>query len=191
MKRLVREMVMSRAFRSASFSPVANGDKDPENLRLAYFTPRRLDAEAILDSIRFVAANGTPERAVYAPMRRNDLDSFLTTFNLPIPISTVGTRNSTNVPAQALTLMNGRTAGDAAREWARRVRENRGLATPEAKIDAIFMQAYARRATPAETAACLEFIAGDTVTGSADPVEDPYFRLAHAILNSKELIYVH
>ncbi len=202
MKRFVREMVMSRAFRSASSPPATNGDKDPENLRLAYFTPRRLDAEAILDSIRFVAANETPERAVFAPMRRNNLDGFLTTFNLPIPISTVGARNSTNVPAQALTLMNGRTAGDAARQWAQRVRENRGLATPEAKIDAIFMQAYARRATPAEAAACLAFIAGVPVTESADPerggpkqaavpVDDPYFRIAHAILNSKELIYVH
>ena len=184
MKRLVREMVMSRAFRSASFAPAANGEKDQENLRLAYFTPRRLDAEAILDSIRLVAAGGTPERAVFTGMKRNDLDGFLTTFNLPIPTSTVGVRNSTNVPAQALTLMNGKTVDDAARQWALRVRENRELATPEAKINAIFMQAYARHATPAEIAACLEFI-------DESPADDPYFRIAHAILNSKELIYVH
>jgi len=202
MKRFVRGMVMSRAFRSASSPPAANGDQDQENLRLAYFTPRRLDAEAILDSIRFVAANESPTRAVFAPMRRNQLDGFLSTFNLPIPISTVGVRNSTNVPAQALTLMNGRTVSDAARQWAQRVREDRELATPEAKIDAIFMQAYARRATPAEIAACLAFIAGEPAADSANPghdgtehapapLDDPYFRIAHAILNSKELIYVH
>ncbi len=203
MKRFVRGLVLSRAFRSASAPPAANGDKDQENLRLAYFTPRRLDAEAILDSIRFVAANAPPKRAVFVPMQRNDLDAFLTAFNLPIPTSTTGVRNSTNVPAQALTLMNGRTTGDAARQWSQRVRDNRELATPEAKIDAIFVQAYARRATPAETAACLEFISGASAPAEAAeparpgsrkdpvPVGDPYFRIAHAILNSKELIYVH
>ncbi len=202
MKRFVRGLVLSRAFRSASAPPAFNGDKDPENLRLACFTPRRLDAEAILDSIRFVAANETPKRAVFTPMQRNELDGFLTTFNLPIPTSTTGVRNSTNVPAQALTLLNGRTVGEAARQWSQRVSESRELATPEAKIDALFMQAYARRATAAETAACLEFINGEPAKESAEPERrgrkqaaapagDPYFRIAHAILNSKELIYVY
>jgi hypothetical protein len=193
MKKFVRDLVMSRAFRSASAPPAANGDKDQENLRLAYFTPRRLDAEAILDGIRFVAANEVPKRAVFTPMPRNSLNGFLTSFNLPIPTSTTGVRNSTNVPAQALTLMNGKIVGDAARQWAQRVRDNSAFATPEAKIDAIFKQAYARPPTPAEAAACLEFINGASAPSEAGGKNagDPYFRIAHAILNSKELIYVH
>ena len=193
MKKFVRGLVMSRAFRSASAPPAANGDKDQENLRLAYFTPRRLDAEAILDGIRFVAANEVPKRAVFTPMPRNSLNGFLTSFNLPIPTSTTGVRNSTNVPAQALTLMNGKIVGDAARQWAQRVRDNSAFATPEAKIDAIFKQAYARPPTPAEAAACLEFINGASAPSEAGGKNagDPYFRIAHAILNSKELIYVH
>jgi cytochrome c553 len=202
MKHLVRGFVMSRTFRSASSPPPANADKDPENLRLAFFTPRRLDAEAILDSIRFVAANGPPERAVFNAVKRNSLDGFLTTFNFPVPTSTVGVRNLTNVPAQSLALMNGRTAGEAARQWSQRVREDRGLATHRQKIDAIFMQAYARHATPAEIADCLAFIESETKDateqaettrrkGADAPTGDPYFRIAHAILNSKELIYVY
>lgn len=183
MKKLVRSLVMSRAFRSASTAPAANGEKDPENLQLAYFTPRRLDAEAILDTIRFVSANDATKRAVLTAMKRNSLDGFLTAFNLPVPTSTTGVRNSTNVPAQALTLMNGKTVTEAARQWAKRVGDNNELATPEVKIDAIFKQAYARPPTAAESAACLEFISGSP--------EDPYFRIVHAILNSKELIYVH
>lgn len=188
MKQLIRQLVMSRAFRSTSDSAAANDDKDQENLWLSYFTPRRLDAEAILDSIRFIASNEIPKRAVHTPMRRNDLDSFLAAFNLPIPTSTTGVRNSTNVPAQALTLLNGSIVGDAARQWSQRVRANRELATPEAKIDAIFRQAYARPPTPAEVADCLEFVNSATTTPEAG---DPYFRMTHAILNSKELIYVH
>ncbi len=183
MKKLVRGLVMSRAFRSASAPPAANGDKDPENLQLAYFTPRRLDAEAIFDTVRFLSTNDATKRAVFTPMKRNSLDVFLTAFNLPVPTSTTGVRNSTNVPAQALTLMNGKTVNEAARQWAERVHNNSELPTVEAKIDALFKQAYARPATPAESAACIEFLSGAS--------EDPYFRIAHAILNSKELIYVH
>ena len=188
MKQLIRQLVMSRAFRSTSDSPAANDDKDQENLWLSYFTPRRLDAEAILDSIRFIASNEIPNRAVHFPMRRNELDSFLTAFNLPIPTSTTGVRNSTNVPAQALTLMNGSIVGDAARQWANRIIDNQELATPEEKIDTIFRQAYARPPTPAEVADCLEFVNKASAIPEAG---DPYYRIAHAILNSKELIYVH
>lgn len=188
MKSMVRSFVMSRTFRSASTAPPGNGDKDQQNLLLAYFTPRRLDAEAILDNVRFVAANDTPRRAIYNPVERNNLDSFLTSFNFPIPTSTVGVRTSTNVPAQALTMMNGRIVEDAARQWAKRITDNRDLATPEAKIDAIFLQAYARHASPQEIAACLEFIGSEPGGPSKG---DSFFRITHAILNSKELIYVN
>jgi len=188
MKSMVRSFVMSRTFRSASAAPKENGDKDQQNLLLSYFTPRRLDAETILDSVRFVASNDSPRRAIYNPVERNNLDSFLTSFNFPIPTSTVGVRTSTNVPAQALTMMNGRIVEDAARQWAKRIVANRDLATPEAKIDAIFMQAYARHALPQEIAACLEFIGSEP----GGPTKgDSFFRITHAILNSKELIYVN
>ena len=107
MKRTVRQLVMSRTFRSASIEPAANAGKDSENLQLAYYTPRRLDAEAVLDTIRFVSANDIGQRAIYTSQKRNGLNPFLFAFNYPIPTSTVGVRNVTNVPAQAPMLMNG------------------------------------------------------------------------------------
>lgn len=183
MKGTVRQLVMSRAFRSASTTPGENGDKDPLNLQLAYFTPRRLGAEAILDTIRFVAGNKVPQRAVYNPVKRNDLDPFLATFNFPIPTSTVGVRDLTNVPAQALTLMNGNITKEASIQWSRRIAADGALKTDPERIDRLFMQAYSRRATPGETAACMAYLAGEGA--------DAYTRLAHALLNSKELIYVH
>lgn len=170
MKRTVKQLVMSRTFRSASTAPAANGDKDPANLKLAYYTPRRLDAEAILDTIRFVANNSPGERAIYTRAKRNGLDPFLTTFNYPVPTSTVGVRNLTNVPAQALTLMNGETTKRAANEWSRRVQANPALQTDQQRIDDLFMQAYSRTASDAETAACLSYISGKAVDDSAEPV---------------------
>ena len=183
MKHTIKQLVMSRTFRSASSASESSAQKDPSNLYLAYYTPRRLDAEAILDTIRFVAGNGIEQRAVYTRAKRNALNPFLKTFNYPIPISTVGVRNLTNVPAQALTLMNGQITKQSAIQWSQRLMGIPQLKTDEERIQAIFKQAYSREARPEELAACLSYLAGDA--------DDPLFQITHAILNSKELIYVH
>ena len=197
MKRLVRQLVTSRVFKSASVAPASMIEIDPENLFLSYYTPRRLDAEAILDSIQFVsdrldhgqpdlAANGDDgHRAIYRRVRRNFLDPFLTAFNYPIPTSTVGARNSTNVPAQSLMLMNGHIVRSAAQEWSQRIVRNEALKTDRARIKRLFLQAYSRQPTPEEMHACRTYL------GSETDIENGYFRIAHAILNSKELIYVY
>ena len=186
MKHTIKQLVMSRTFRSASSASESSAQKDPSNLYLAHYTPRRLDAEAILDTIRFVAGNGIEQRAVYTRAKRNALNPFLKTFNYPIPISTVGVRNLTNVPAQALTLMNGQITKQSAIQWSQRLMGIPQLKTDEERIQAMFKQAYSREARPEELAVCLSYLAGNA--GDAD---DPLFQITHAILNSKELIYVH
>jgi hypothetical protein len=158
MKRTVRQLVLSRTFRSESLEPAANAGKDSANVQLAYYPPRRLDAEAILDTIRFVAANKVGQRAIYKGQKRNGLDPFLSAFNYPIPTTTVGVRNVTNVPAQALMLMNGETTRRAAQEWSNRIRGMTELKTDEDRINDFFMQAYSRSATPAEIEACLSYL---------------------------------
>ena len=160
MKRTVRQLVMSRAFRSASTEPVVNLGKDDGNLHLAYYTPRRLDAEAVLDTIRFVANNEASQRAIYTGQKRNGLNRFLTTFNYPIPTSTVGVRNVTNVPAQALMLMNGETTKRAAQQWSDRVKRDPDLKSDRERIQKLFMQAYARPASEEEVTACLDYLSG-------------------------------
>jgi hypothetical protein len=51
-------------------------------------------------------------------MKRNSLDPFLSVFDAPVPSSTKGRRDVTNVPAQSLTLMNDPLVIRAAREFA-------------------------------------------------------------------------
>jgi hypothetical protein len=157
-KRAVKQMVMSRTFRSASSAPAANLGKDAENLKLAYYRPRRLDAEAILDTIRFVATNEVGKRAVYEEVKRNSLNRFLATFNFPIPISTVGVRDLTDVPAQSLALMNGEITQDAAQRWSKRITSNPALKTDRQRIDRLFMQAFSRHPTEAALEACLAYL---------------------------------
>ena len=166
MKRTVRQLVLSRTFRSASIEPKKNAGKDSANEFLAYFTPRRLDAEAIFDTINFVSSNGVGQRAVYKSQKRNRLDPFLKAFNYPIPTSTVGTRDLTNVPAQSLMLMNGPTVQQAARKWSGRVRGMKELATDQDRINHFFLQAYARQATDEEMKACLTYLNGKATDDS-------------------------
>jgi hypothetical protein len=55
--------------------------------------------------LHFVA--GQNKRAIYDSVIRNRLHPFLTAFNRPVPVTTVSRRPSDNVPAQALSMMNG------------------------------------------------------------------------------------
>lgn len=183
-KTALREIVLSRTFRSSSQASDTANEKDPNNVYLSCFTPRRLDAEAIMDSINSLASDDF-ERAVYANAKRNQLHPFLKTFNLPIPTSAVSKRDRTNVPAQALTLMNGPFVQDAAKRWADKVESRTESLSPEAKIEALFLDAYSRMPSPREQESLAAYYRG--IEDSDSALE----RTAFALLNSKEFIYVY
>jgi len=156
-KSTVRRLVTTRAFQSASVAPEGAGEEDPENLLLSYYSPRRLDAEAIRDTIGFVSGS-LQERAVYRRQKRNNLDPFLKAFNLPIPTTTVGVRDSTNVPAQSLMLLNSGDVTRAANRWRDRIVSDKSLETDEERVIRLFEEAYSRAPTVDELHACLSFL---------------------------------
>lgn len=49
---------------------------------------------------------GDGRRSIYIAVRRNFLSPFMLTFDTPVPFSSMGRRNVSNVPAQALILLN-------------------------------------------------------------------------------------
>lgn len=160
-KRALRQMVTSRTFRLASQTNATTREKDGQNLYLSHFTPRRLDAEAIHDSISLVGGN--TNRAVYLPVIRNRLDPFLAAFNAPVPTSTVSFRTSTNVPAQSLTMMNGALVERSARAWASKIERDSAYPTPQDKIAAMFMRVYARQPSARETQLLMSYLTGKAV----------------------------
>ncbi|QDT98429.1 PSD1 and planctomycete cytochrome C domain-containing protein [Gimesia aquarii] len=178
-KKALRKMVTSRTFRSASQTSLKMREKDAENLFLSYYTPRRLDAESIFDSIHFVTEGN--QRAIYLPVVRNRLNPFLQAFNAPVPTSTVSVRSNTNVPSQSLAMLNGAVVEKAAKAWVKRIQQDKNLNTLAEKINAMFIQAYARPATSAELKLFIEYLQ----SGGSD------YHIAHALLNSKEFIYVY
>jgi len=157
-KEMVRLMVSSKAFQRSAQSSVLSAQLDPENKLLSHWSIRRLEAEAIRDSILTLsgkldstlygesAASGDSRRSIYVKVIRNALDPFLTTFDLPVPFSARGKRDATNVPAQSLTLLNDSKVIDWSRSWALRTAD----AKDDLRIRQMFRQAFFREATDDE-----------------------------------------
>ncbi len=183
-KTALKQMVSSRAFRSASVAPQGTNEKDPDNQYLSYFTPRRLEAEAIMDSVNSMARDNFL-RGVYVDIKRNNLHPFLATFNLPIPTTTVSRRDVTNVPAQALSMMNGKFVQEAAEDWTDNIQKRVEDGPIEALLEAFFIDAFARKPTQIEKKQLAEYYAS---------MEDPEVALkniAFSLMNTQEFAYVH
>jgi hypothetical protein len=106
--------------------------------------------------------DGDRRRSVYQETRRNFLSPLFVTFDLPIPDSTVGRRNWSNVPAQALALMNDPFVRQQATAWARQLiaGDPGPVADPQERIRRLHRQAFGRDPAPAETRALLDLLAG-------------------------------
>jgi hypothetical protein len=131
-KKLIREIMLSHAYRLASAAEpavaTANATVDPENRLVWRMNRRRLEAEAIRDTILLVAGtldlrgggpgvkSGTKaerdyvfddvRRSVYTPVFRNRLLELFEAFDFPDPNTVLGKRNVSTVSTQALFLMN-------------------------------------------------------------------------------------
>jgi len=119
---------------------------------------------------------------------------FLSVFNLPDPKTAQGRRAVTNVPAQALALLNDPFVLEAAGIWAERlVRE--GHADVGARIRRMFLEAIGRLPTKKETTrvagAVERFAALRQIPPGEILASKPVWKdAAHALFNAKEFIYL-
>ncbi len=86
--------------------------------------------------------DGAGRRAVYIEVRRNFLDPFLVAFDQPPPATTVGKRNMSNVPAQALSLLNAPLVHEMSRRWSARVAKE--TTEPGNQVRSMFLSAFGR-----------------------------------------------
>lgn len=149
-KSMIRRLVMSRTWRQSSSVSDEVKQRDPNNQLWGRAFVRRLDAEAIRDSL-LVAANALDDRqfgpsvsgrsnrrSIYVNVIRNRLDPFLTTFDAPVPFSSKGRRDVTNVPAQSLLMMN----SPRVRELARRFATNYAELEDRERLSALWRRAF-------------------------------------------------
>lgn len=126
--------------------------------------------------------DGNGRRSIYLEIRRNFLSPFMLTFDTPVPFSSMGRRNSSNVPAQALILMNDPFVIEQAHLWAQRIiAEN---SEDISRLHALYQTAFARNPTDKEQQTALAFLKQNASSQSA------WNDLAHALINTKEFIFL-
>jgi hypothetical protein len=138
--------------------------------------------------------DGAGRRSIYGAVRRNFLSPMMLAFDTPAPFSTMGRRNVSNVPAQALILMNDPFVVEQARLWAERELREKDL-SPEDHLSRLYLTAFARAPSDAEAAAAMAFLqrqASEMGRGADAAKHDPqvWAELCHALLNLKEFIFI-
>jgi hypothetical protein len=110
-------------------------------------------------------------------------------FDTPVPFSSMGRRTVSNVPAQALIMLNHPLVRQLSTKWAERSSLaaqdfSRQTETDElaARITWLYLSGYGRRPTASELDAVRLFVE------SRD--SQAWEELAHALVNAKEFIYL-
>lgn len=223
LKKLVAMLVTTATWRQNSVPNRGSLEIDAENRLWHHMPMRRLDAESIRDSMLAVSGrldsnlygpsidpfrtarddtkrlfpgplDGNGRRSVYTKVTLMEPPRFLALFNQPIPRLTTGRRDVTNVPDQALALLNDPFVLAMATHWSERVIKD-GARSPEQRGEHMFKIAFGRPPTPEETArvvqlaeriAALRGEQRDNIVNCQPAWQD----VAHALFNCKEFIYV-
>ena len=138
--------------------------------------------------------DGTGRRSIYVAVRRNFLSPMMLAFDTPIPFTTIGRRNVSNVPAQALILMNDPFVAEQSRHCAHSVLAD-SINTTADRIRQMYLAAFSREPTPTETAAASGFLNQQAREYGVSPKNDEDERiwtdLAPILFNVKEFLLVN
>lgn len=189
LKRLIRRIVLSRTYQLASEAGADAIRRDPDNRLLSRHLRRRLDAEALRDSMlvvsgQFDARPGegsvverldvlvnkqgslhrpSRHRSVYLCSLRNSPPPELAAFDFPDGIRPLGMRPQTTLPSQSLFLLNSPFVIEQSLRFAERLladpKAGRLTSDPESLIERAFVEALGRAPTTDERAETLELVA--------------------------------
>lgn len=222
-KKQIRLLVLSQSFQQSSKPSPESLMIDVQDRLLSHYPVHRIEGESIRDAILTVSGridptmygpsinphreepkdyrklyqgpiDGNRRRSIYLKVTRHEGARFLETFDFPNPTVTRGNRDTTNVPPQALALLNDPFVTEEAGFWADRLIAQQAP-TVESRIDSMFRAALGRWPDDIERArftglakelASLHNTSQDQVLKSRDVWKD----IAHAIFNLKEFIYL-
>ncbi len=193
-KTLHREIMLSATYQLDSEKSDRNLSGDPENRLYWRANRRRLDIEALRDSLLFVSGSldakvGGPSselteentrRTIYGKISRVKTNQLLALFDFPDPSATSERRNITNVPLQRLFFMNSDLIARQADGLAARLIS--AEKDDAARIKKAYPLLYAREASEREVQLGLEFLRAGA---SAWP------EYAQALLSSNEFLFVN
>jgi hypothetical protein len=208
-KHLHRVMVLSSAYQQASLIPqsaIRNPQSsDPENKLLWHFPRRRLDLEAMRDSLLFISGRldltmgGRPvdvaadplncRRTVYGLVDRQDLPALFRAFDFAVPDQCVERRPRTTVPQQALFAMNSPFVMEQARALVARP-EIADAKKPAQRVNALFRHVLGRPPAKHETASALRFVEAAKAEDQLKDGLTPWEQFAQVLLAMNELVFV-
>ena len=184
-KSLHRLILKSAVWQQTTESIEAGAAIDPENRLLWRMNRRRLDAEAIRDSLlaiggeldttmggtllptenrKYVTSTANinidiyeaPRRTIYLPIVRSALNDYLTAFDFGDPSSMSGQRDRTTVAPQSLFLMNSKLVARQSETLAVSLLD---LSSDDAsRVFEVFARFYSRPPTESEIESSLNFI---------------------------------
>ena len=139
--------------------------------------------------------DGDGRRSIYISVNRNFLSPMMLAFDTPIPFTAIGRRNVSNVPAQALILLNDPFVLDMSKRWAERVLKEHPDLTPEQRIERLYLDAFTRSPTAAEQAESLAFLQEQAKSYNLPADVWPkqaqvWTDLCHVLFNVKEFVFV-
>ncbi|WP_047817334.1 PSD1 and planctomycete cytochrome C domain-containing protein [Rhodopirellula islandica] len=184
-KSMIRTLVLSRTYQMSSRMNETNYEVDPDNRLLWRASPRQLDAESMRDAVLAIGGGlnlerpvGSPiarygnnrigrtldaslldglndRRSVYLPIVRDAVPRSLALFDFADPSLSNAKRDVSNVPTQALYLMNDEFVLQNAEGLGRRLlKEHKNVRD---SVSAAFLATYGRPATDSEIRSCVNF----------------------------------
>lgn len=203
LKRLHRMILNSSVYCQTASYDEARATVDRENQFLWRWAPRRLEAEAIRDSL--LAVSGRLDRTMYGPgtldqnmtrrsvyffIKRSQLIPMMMLFDWPEHLVSIGRRSSTTIAPQALMFLNSPQGRDSAAALAATLPKELSART----VSELWRRTLARNPTEAETQLLLEFASRQQElyqsSGQPDPVASTLIDLSSAALRSNEFVVI-
>jgi hypothetical protein len=173
LKNLHRFIMLSKVYQMRSFAVKGNDEIDPDNRFLWRANVRRLDFEAMRDSLLVMSGKLDPtlggqpvnltdepysfRRSIYGYIDRGNLPDLMAHFDFSDPHMTNSKRTTTIVPQQALFLMNSPFSVDVARSIVARP-EVRNQPNDIQRVHAIYKIVFSRLPRPFEVEMAFTFL---------------------------------
>jgi hypothetical protein len=212
-KHLHRTILLSSAYQQGAGFTTGRGrggegiSVDPENKLLWHYPRRRLDFEAMRDSLLFASGRldlmmGGPStdiatdpmnrrRSVYGLVDRQNLPGMFRAFDFPVPDQCVERRAYTAVPQQTLFGLNSPFVMEQARALAETVNPRiTRIEKTESIADTLFCRVLGRHATKEEVVSCARFLQAAKDEKLPEKGLEPLEQLAHVLLISNEALFL-
>ena len=203
LKPIHKLMMTTAAYQQSSKIDAAKEKVDPENFLLWRYSPWRLEAEAVRDSLLAITGEldktmygpgtlnaGSNRRSIYFTIKRSKLVTMMMLFDVPEPLVSQGRRATTTIAPQALLLMNSPHVRRYAETFSRQIAAN--AKTPAEQIRVAFSAALQRAPDDAELASLTEFLKEQQKSYGAagNAAQLALADLCQAVLSLNEVIYV-